>query len=88
MVEKDKYKRRASIHREWVETLDDALFGQINDGSTICVWTGKGGVKDYIKALNKEFNVKNPDTVTFKQMLAVFRNGWVKRVSRGLYQIN
>lgn len=67
----------------------EALFGQIEteDSCKIKLMTGKGGVYNFVRALNKVFNVKNPEIVTFKQLRVLFRDGIIKKIG-GLYLIN
>lgn len=73
-------------YEELSKLVEDSIFNQ-QDNKNYLVATGKGGVYDYVRALNKKFNQKNPDTVTFRQLRAVFKHGWIRKEG-GYYIIN
>ena len=64
--------------------VEDAMKKQM-EGNPLVMVTGKGGVRDFVKAVSLEFTGSSKYT-TFT-MLNLFRAGWIRFLGKGMYQI-
>jgi hypothetical protein len=67
---------------ELEKLIEEVIFNQPKDRLTI--GTGKGGAREYIKAIDKAFGGNGE--LTFKKILIIFRNGWIVK-ENGFYII-